>query len=684
MKTKKSKSYDSEAESSVLREVMDHYNMWTEDNEQRRTRKNGWNDITDAYWGKLPSDWPYLTKVVDPRIRTSLIEKNARLLNSKLRGRLVPREGGDVIKARINNALLDFQWDNANFGGTMLDKWGTADMDTRLYGSKFAFVPWKHEVDDEGNVLFSGNEFIPKDIRDCGLDPSSDHIRNAKWFQCREWAKMEDLENVNETSDDEPMFPGLNKLKEYMSERKSDRRDNAYSNRILELKGLNDRVGDDKSFPIVELVTEYRKDRWITFSPAYKCVLRDIPNPYKHKKIPFIQLRYYSIQGDPLGESEVEPVIQLWKAIQATLCGYLDNMNMHMRPPIKIIEGATRIETIVYGPEAQWIVDRQDAVEEMRSNGEAMSYFQTTSQHLISCFNTAMGDTSMGVSAVDPTANRRTATEIKKSSQQQLSRDQKNQASLGDALQDMMSMWLSNNQQFLFNDAEKKEYILRIVGSDLFNYFQRAGFDEEDVPIEGMQTLGDLINEHGGNLSDDDIKEFYESGKVPKYPVFDNPDEKNPEKLTYKPKMRINDMNDGAELSVVPEDLEGVYDYVPSVRSMAAGAEEDLINGIQKGLEMITNPTSLQLLKEEGYKPNVKELFIDSMEYGGLKDAERYFSKIEMQPEPQGNPMDVLNQDPNAMPQEGMPPQMDQSMPNMQQMDQMPIDGSQQFGNMMG
>lgn len=91
--------------------------MWTEDNDQRMRRKNGWNDITDAYWGKLPKDWPYISKTVIPLLRTSLIEKNGRLLNSKLRGRLIPREGGDTISAIINNEILDFQWDNAQDDG---------------------------------------------------------------------------------------------------------------------------------------------------------------------------------------------------------------------------------------------------------------------------------------------------------------------------------------------------------------------------------------------------------------------------------------------------------------------------------------------------------------------------------------------------------------------------------------
>ena len=93
----------------IINEVTEHYKAWTDDNDIRRTRKNGWNDITDAYYGKLPDDWPFTSKTVDPRIRTSIIEKNARLINSKLRGRLVPRETGDVLKARIQNVVIDFQ-----------------------------------------------------------------------------------------------------------------------------------------------------------------------------------------------------------------------------------------------------------------------------------------------------------------------------------------------------------------------------------------------------------------------------------------------------------------------------------------------------------------------------------------------------------------------------------------------
>lgn len=632
---------DGSKEDKAYNEVDSHYIKWNEDNDQRRMRKNGWNDVTDAYWGKLPADWPYINRVVDPRIRTSLIEKNARLLNAKLRGRLIPREGGDVLKARINNAILDFQWDNANWGGSMLDKWGGMDLDTRLYASKFGLVYWKHEIDKDDKTVFDGNEFKPLDIRDCGMDPSADHIRNAKWFQVREWMKVEDLDKVSYTGDG-PNMKGVNELKNKMLDG-SDRRDNAYENRILHLKGLTDRVGDDEVFPIVEIVTEYRRDRWITFAPKYKVILRDIPNPYDHKKIPIIQLRYYSIQGDPIGESEVEPVLPIWKAIQATICGYLDNMANHIRPPLKIIEGAARIETIVYGPDAQWLVDRQDAVMEMPSNGEAMRNFQTTYQALVAAFNTAMGDTSLGVSSVDVASRRRTATEIRNAERQQNNRDQKNQSSLAEAIQDMMSMWLVNNRQFLFTDPEKKEYLLRILGGELFRYFKEAGLDEMVLPDESAATIADIINQMEGNLSDGDLEGMIDAGKVPKFPIIENPEEKDPSKLRMKAKMSVNDMEDGAEVVITPNDLEGNYDYIASVKSMAIGAEQEMLDARQQAIEMLMNPQIMQLMAAEKIKPNIKDLLIDNFNDLGMRDAEKYFSKITQQPilQPQMPPQQI-------------------------------------------
>lgn len=641
-------------EMGLLGEVMEHYQTWTEDNDTRRTRKNGWDDVTDAYWGKLPKDWPYNSQIVDPRIRTSLLEKNARLINNKLRGRLVPRESGDVIKARINNAILDFQWDNATEGGSMLQKVAMCDIDSRLYASKFGLVKWKYECvkgkDSKEKVVFNGNEFYLLDIRDSGMDPSADNIKNAKWFQHREWKHVDDIELINDTSADKGVDKeSIAKLRAMTLDAKQSRRDNAYVNRVLSNKGLTDRVGTDSAFPVVELVTEYRKDKWITFSPEHNLIIREIDNPYAHGKIPVVQLCYYPINGDPLGESEIEPVLPLWKGIQAVMCGFLDNYATHVQPPLKIRESATKIETIIFGPAAQWLMnDPNSDVMEFTGSQQPLNYFQTTYLSLVSAFNTAMGDASAGVSNIDPTSNKRTATEIRNSTQQQNHRDQRNQTILSEFLSDIMMMWLSNNRQFLLLDNKQEPYLLKIVGSDNFNYFKRAGLDEMTASTEAVDFISQIIEEQGGNVGDADINEMLQAGQMPRYPVVSKGKE-------ILPKMELNDMNDEAVVRVTPDDMDGDYDYIADVKSMASGALQEQMDGRGKIMEVIQNPQILQMLQAEGIKINTKEILTSVFEDFGLKDAERYFTKMEQEE------MQAMNGQQPQTPQEPNPIDIAQS-----------------------
>jgi hypothetical protein len=101
-------------------------------------------------------------------------------------------------------------------------------------------------------------------------------------------------------------------------------------------------------------------------------------------------------------------------------------------------------------------------------------------------------------------------------------------------------------------------------------------------------------------------------------------------------------------LCVIPEDLDGNYDYIADVKSMSAGADHDQAEGIQSAIDgLTTNPVILQMLQAEGVKPKIKDLLVANFENKGLGDAERFFEKS-APPQMPGQP----GQDPN------MPPQM--------------------------
>lgn len=631
----------SEKQNDILVEVMAHYQDWTEDRDVRMDRENGWNDILDAFFGRLPDNWPYDSQVVDPRLRTTIVEKKARLTNSKLRGRTVPREGTDIIKARIQNALLDFQWDNAGDGGSMNHKWGNMDQDTRLFGSCFGLVYWKYEEDvedGEKKVIFNGNEFKVLDVRNVGLT-HGDNVRNAKWVQVSDWVTMEELENEN-VIPGKPKYPGLEALKEAVDSTAQDKRDNNYVSRIKSIKGLEDRLGDDEAFPVLEIVTEYRRDKWITFSPKHNILLREIDNPYKHGKIPVVQLKYFPLSDDPWGESEVESVLPLWRAIQYTLNGYLDTMNIHMKPPLKVVEGQARMETIEWGPEATWIVNNLDAIQEHSGSGDPLKYFQTTYSALVAAFNTAMGDASQGVGGVDPFNPDKTATEVRDIAAQRNVRDQDNQNALSDALKDMMMMWISNNQQFLFADENMQTYIMKIVGEKEFSFFKESGLADEGLDTQSTQTIADAIMQLNGEVSDLQLQEMTNAGTTPRFPVVENPEEKNPEELIIKPKMAIDDTGKEAELILTPDDLNGLIDYIPDVKSMAAGADSELRKARRDATDLLLNNQNvLQLLAQDGVRPNAKEILSETFEDAGTRDASRFFTNIEQPQNPnQGTP----------------------------------------------
>ena len=65
-----------------------------------------------------------------------------------------------------------------------------------------------------------------------------------------------------------------------------------------------------------------------------------------HGRIPVVQLKYYPIDEDIYGLSEIEPIEKLQKALNALVCQYLDAINMGLYTPIKVRTAAVQIHTL--------------------------------------------------------------------------------------------------------------------------------------------------------------------------------------------------------------------------------------------------------------------------------------------------------------------------------------------------
>lgn len=615
-------------QNSRVDQLMLHYMRSRQDMDTRRTRKNGWNEVITSYMGKLPSNWPFLAVVTDPRLRTAITEKNARLINGKLRGRLVPRNSGSVEKAKIQNAILDFQWDYANEGGSMIEKVALADQYTRLFGAAWGLTYWDTKKDS--------NELKIIDPRDIGWDGAATHPKNARWCQVREWTTWDKL-----------AARGYNvaslKKKADKNEIGNQWRSTAYESIVKGNRGLMDRVGepDDPTNPIVEVVTEWTcgdsetPGQMTIFLPRFSEILEESENPYKHGEIPISMLRYHTLIDDIYGETDAEYVLPLARAINATLCGFVDEMTITQRPPLKIASSGVRTETIEYGPGAQWIMDNPNLVQEMQFSPHTIQSFNATYPALVAAFNTAMGDNSLGISnTLAKGFSQKTATEVNQLQNQQNTRDQSNQTYLSEFLKDIMMKWLSNNKQYLFDDPTKQIHIQKIIGPEAIGAFQQLKLDGRDIPPEAMQEITntvDMAAQAGNPLSEDSINQIMQDVSVPTNPVIVNPEEKNPENYEIKSKLDVKNAEE-ADLYVTPEDFDGEYDYIPDVSSMASGASQQQQQARENALQLLLLPQTLQLLQLQGVTANIKDLLVKKFEDAGYTDAEAMFEPLQQQP----------------------------------------------------
>lgn len=621
-------------EQKLFTQVIRHYDMAVQDLDSRIDDWNTKDELFRSYIDE--SNWPYSSVVFDPRVFTAIFEKTARLFANKPRGRMVPREGGDTLGARINNELLSFQWDENERVAQqpMLAKWAMMDQNARKYGASFALCKWHYETrkdkDDKGESVsvpfYDGPDFKPLVNRDVLANPSYSSIKN--WFAYREYVTIDELKETNDAAKTKAVYKNLDILKEAVKkdgEGGGDTRSANWQSKNKDITGVEDQLGQDEYNKVIEVVTEYTPTQWITYAPKHGVILRDIPNPYDHQQIPVIMLRYYQVDDDLYGLSEIEPVEKLQKATNALINQYLDSVNMSLYTPLKVRANAVQMHTLEFGAAAKWIMnDPTTDVVAHETSGVGVTEFASTYRFMVGAMQEALGETSQGVSNLAPGSSDKTATEVKDLALQRNARDNYNQLFLSEALKKQMMLWHAMDKQFMFSDPREQQKIIRIIGKDAIRYFQQRGLDGFGLDEETTLSLT------GGDnpVTQEAMQQLLAEGKVrpedftqPTFPV-DTGD-------GILPKMTMEPGDEMGHLILTPEDLQGNYDFIPDIESMSTPNDAQLIASAKQMIDLNTNPQAIQQLAQEGYKFKLKEAMEDLFEKLGTKDADKYFEKME-------------------------------------------------------
>jgi hypothetical protein len=619
----------------LLDKLQEHYDAAQSELDTRITHKEQGFDTYDRLYRSYiePTKWPYSAKIFDPRAFGSILKKDTRLIASKLQGRLVTRKAGKELGARVGSELLACQWDeiDALTDEPMLTRLIRASGSARRYGAAFALVKWRYE-----SGKFDGPNFEVLNNRDVLLQPGRSTIADSDYVIVRRYVTIEEIESINDISSKEPIYDkeAVKQLKKAKGSAVGDH----YSSVNKMVRGLDSKAKNEER---IELCTEYRRDRWITWAPYASgkgskkkaLILRDIKNPYEHREIPIARLVYYPIDDDIYGVSELEPVTTLQKALNALISQSFDTINIDLYPIVKLTNptGIT-MTSLEFKPRAKWLMNAGSNVERLDSGTSSLAKFREMATYLIQAMNEALGETGQGVSSLAAFENDKTATEVKDSALLRNARDNFNKLMLSAFLGKVMYFWWSMDKQFLTDNK-----VIRIVGQDAMEYFTEQGLNGWKLNDEGHMLLSDVADELtaeaiNAGQEPPSYEMVYEAmrqtGVLDEYaePLY-------PVQIAGETVPKLQVSQDGKTGFLAFEggvDGAGDYDYIPDVESMSLPNDKEIMNNKMTWYQLGTQ--AQQSLNQDGRRFKVEDALISIAKAMKQDDAERFFEDLPQQP----------------------------------------------------
>lgn len=612
-------------------ELLSHYTEAKAELETRIMHKERGFDVYDRVFRNYidKAKWPFAARVPDGRASTLITRKTDRLIASKLQGKLHARRSGSELGAKIGTELLLYQWTcNDNYTDEpMLLKWRRMDINARKYGASFGFCGWGSDDNPTFEVLNN---------RDVLLQPGASSILDSEYVQVRRYPTLKELEKINDSAITGPLYDKLAMEKLESMVKNSKTQNTNYNSINRDVLGL-----DNTKTGRVEIITEYREDKFITFAPkgglvTDTVILRVRKNPYQHGQIPIVRLVYDQIDDDIYGRPQLENVLPLIKTNWALLSQTLEATTNDLYTPLQVNPKKAQLDTLRFEKGARWLMETPGAdVIPFQQGTTALTKFKEHFGLITSLIMEGVGETGQDVSQIQQQVGDKTATEVKDQALLRTASDNANKLLLSQAIAKMVYFWFSMDQQFI--DGHK---LVRIIGKDALKYLVDEGMTNFTLNDEGLQKVSDFSEENGVEF-DEAYETLRQQGMLDEYaqPMFS-------ETVDGKQAPKLNLDKDGKAgfLIVKNEDIQGEYDFIPDVEAMSMPNDQVKLAGRQMLFESILKVA--QPMEAQGFRPKWKEIIEKMGDVSNVDDVDQLFEAV---PQPQAMPQGGLNAvDPTA------------------------------------
>jgi len=283
---------------------------------------------------------------------------------------------------------------------------------------------------------------------------------------------------------------------------------------------------------------------------------------------------------------------------------------------------------------------------------QSLAEFSQIYQMVVTEFLEAMGETGTGVSQVDLMGKDKTATEVNDRAFLRGSRDNFNKMMLGTSLKKLMYQLFEMLRDSKFVD---KNTVIRVVGKDALEYFDKQGFSAWGITKEGYQLVLDEankleqnqafaegVNEQKQSMYDIAYQMLADKGELDKYA---EPIQPIMTKDGMQEKMQYNEDQDVGYLSVDPDtDYLGQFNFIPDVEALTTPNPEREYQARSAWYEQAQMAEKTGMLQQEGYRLKHKDILTKLGDLVRIQNAEQYFEKLEpVQTPMQGGMNETIN-----------------------------------------
>lgn len=459
-------------------------------------------------------------------------------------------------QATVVQNLLTYQWNRLDMRTKMYDY----IKDSLMYSKGFAKVTWNYKtkvtttmqpvVGENDEITFNEvkkSEIAHDDPKVEIVDPSDIYIDpdatssgfggDAKYLIHRKTVPLEEIKN-------NPNYKNVDKLE------KSTEPD-TYMDKSFRYVTTPEYDSHKK---LIEILEYWEEDRLIVLANR-TVVLRDTPNPFWHKQIPFVELDDYRDPHKLYGQSELSVIDPLQREINSIRNQRRDYDNLALNPVIRMVPGTLRNpNSAVMKPGNIWMVSdlaSMDVFALPQLQGSSTEIENQTAADI----KMSVAIDEIGIGLLPDGSARRSATEVVTAQTMAGKRFAIKIALLEESVKKIGQLIFALNQQFL-----DKERMIQIVGENGAKEWVQLG--PEDVQGDFFIDV-----ETGSMLPKDEIAARQEAVQLLQYlnPIIAPIAQQNPTVILPVIRMVLDTF-----------ELPGKTEIINDLQKALGGAQEQL------------------------------------------------------------------------------------------------------------